>query len=75
MNTWSGSYLNTMKKDDELEPQDDDPTFKITVEPQQLTKIDMIWAIALESQDPEVISKSIAFLVNCYMSVNEELEN
>ena len=35
----------------------------------------MVWAVALESQDPEVIDKSIAFLVNCYLSVADEFED
>jgi len=56
-------------------PQDDDPTFKVAVEPSQLTKIDMVWQIALQSQVEEVISKSIAFLVNCYLSVHDVLED
>lgn len=75
VNSWSSGYFGSKKKDEEQEPQDDDPTFKITVEPSQLTKLDMIWAIALESQQPDVIGKSIAFLVNCYMSVSDDLEN
>lgn len=34
----------------------------------------MVWDIALESQVEEVINKSIAFLVNCYLSVHELLD-
>lgn len=34
----------------------------------------MIWEIALQSQIEEVTSKSIAFLVNCYLSVHDVLE-
>ena len=54
---------------------DDDPTFKVTVDPSLLTKIDMVWEIALESQVEEVINKSISFLVNCYLSVHDDLED
>lgn len=57
-----------------MEPQDDDATFQVTVDPSLLTKIDMIWEIALESQVEDVIYKSIAFLVNCYLSVSDALE-
>ena len=40
----------------------------------ELTKIDMIWDIALKSQDEEVTNKSICFLVNCFISLNENLD-
>jgi len=72
-NTYYGGMND--KKDDAIVPQDDDPTFKVAVEPSQLTKIDMVWQIALQSQVEEVISKSIAFLVNCYLSVHDVLED
>lgn len=73
---WStGFYSSSMKKeDDEVVQSDDDPTIKVNVDPSELTKIDMIWEIALESQDEEVINKSISFLVNCYLSLGETLE-
>lgn len=54
--------------------QDDDPIMKINVEPSELTKIDIIWQIALEVQDGEVMKKAVAFLVNCYLSVSTTLE-
>ena len=58
-----------------MDLKDDDPTFKITVEPSQLTKIDMMWEIALDCEDEAVISKSICTLVNCYLSVHQDLED
>ena len=78
-NTWSStSYYGMMdstSKADEAEVQDDDATFKVTVEPAQLTKMDMVWEIALQAQVEGVISKAIALLVNCYLSVHGLLED
>ncbi len=78
-NSYSGGYYTNWsknyKQDDEVVPNDDDATFKINVDPSLLTRIDMIWAITLECQDQEVVGKATAFLVNCYLSVNEELED
>jgi len=79
-NAYNGGYYSTWsntnaKKDDEVEPSDDDATFKVNVDPSLLTKIDMMWAITLECQDEAVISKATAFLVNCYLSVADELED
>jgi hypothetical protein len=45
----------------------------VTVDPSELIKIDMVWDIAMQSQVEAVISKSVAFLVNCYLSVDEQL--
>ena len=78
-NTWSStSYYgmtDSTSKADEAEVQDDDATFKVTVEPAQLTKIDMVWEIALQAQVEDVIGKAIALLVNCYLSVHGLLED
>ena len=46
----------------------------VTVNPSELTKIDMVWDIARECQDPAVINKAICFLVNCYLSISEIIE-
>lgn len=76
-NSWnSQGYYGAAndKKEDAVVPQDDDPTFKVTVDPSELTKIDMVWQIALQSQVEEVTAKSIAFLVNCYLSVHDQLQ-
>lgn len=46
----------------------------VSVNPTELTNLEMIWTIALESQESKVISNSIAFLVNCYLSLSTSLE-
>ena len=72
---YSTSYGGSNQdKDDEIEPQEDDATFTVTVDPSELTKIDMVWTLACECQHPDVINKAISFLVNCYLSVNEGIE-
>ena len=47
----------------------------MAVDPSELTKIDMLWEIALQSENEEVINKSVYLLVNCYISVNDNLED
>lgn len=47
-NTWQTNYYGgTIKEEKEPEPLDDDATVTIKVDPTELTKIDMIWDIAL----------------------------
>lgn len=69
------TYGGNNDKDDEVEPEEDDATFTVTVNPSELTKIDMIWTLARECHQPDVIRKAISFLVNCYISVNESIED
>ena len=35
----------------------------------------MIWSIALEAEEPKVINNAIAFLVNCYLSVEASIDD
>ena len=74
---WTGGYYGaTNSKADDAEPEakDSDATFKVLVDPRLLTKIDMMWEIARECQDADVTNKAICFLVNCYLSVDDSLE-
>ena len=57
-----------------MEPEETDATFTVTVDPSELTKIDMVWTLARECNHPDVVNKAISFLVNCYISVNESIE-
>jgi hypothetical protein len=70
--SWS-SDKNEDFKDDPA--QDDDATFKINCDPTQLTNLEMVWTLALECDDAEVVPKSVAFLVNCYLSLADAQEN
>ena len=53
--------------------REDDATFRVAVDPSELTKIDMLWEIALRSELPEVTNRALYLLVNCYISVNDNL--
>lgn len=55
--------------------KDDDASVTIEVMPNELINIENMWTIALKSQVPEVVTSSIAFLVNCYLSVSLVLED
>ena len=76
-NGWSSNYYGPSPKVEEEEdkPSDDDATFKVRVDPFELTDIKMAWETALECEVPEVINKAVAFLVNCYLSIDDDLED
>ena len=76
-NTWSTNYYGASTKNDEDDdkPSEDDATFKVRVDPSELTDIKMAWETALQCEIPEVNNKAVAFLVNCYLSVDEVLED
>ena len=52
--------------------QDDDPIFDVNVDPERLLNLDIMWKIALHSQVEAVASKSIGFLLNCYLSQSKD---
>ena len=71
-------YSSWNKSDDDFkdeELQDDDATFKINTEPSQLSNLDMVWTLALECDDEDVVPKAVAFLVNCYLSLADAIED
>ena len=72
--TTSGTVYSSKDKDEE-KSKDDDATVMIDVEPSELINLEIMWTIALESQVAEVVTKSIAFLVNCYLSVASSMED
>ena len=71
----AGSYYSSAAKTEKKEPKDDEAAFQITVEPSQLTNVEMIWSIALEAEEPKVMNNAIAFLVNCYLSVEASIDD
>ena len=55
--------------------QEEDALFEIRKPPSELKMLDMVWAIALNSQkDEQVVKESIGLLINCYLSINEKYE-
>ena len=61
--------------DDEPVEKDsaDDPLFSILIDPEQLEKMDIIWAVVLESEVPEVYNAAIKFLIYTHMSLDDDL--
>lgn len=75
---WTSSYgygNSAKEKEEEPEVADDDAYFTVTEDPTQLEKIDMIWTLARECKHPDVINKAIGFLVNCHLSINEDIQD
>jgi len=55
------------------EDKSEDPTFTVLVDPGRLDKLEMIWAIVLESEIPEVYTKAIIVLIHTHISLHEAL--
>lgn len=53
--------------------EDNEPTFKIVINPSQLEKSDMIWTVVLNSENEEVIPKAVNFLIKTYLCLDEGL--
>ena len=49
------TYKGYGSKSDEGE--DTSPIFKVLIHPEQLDKLDIVWSIALETENPKVVSK------------------
>lgn len=62
-------------REEEEEEDDTDPRFRVLITPKHLEQHDMIWKIALESQNETVIPKAVDFLIKSYMSLDDGLED
>ena len=49
--------------------QDDDPIFYVVNPDEIANSLGTMWKIALENDIEQVITKSIGFLINCYLSL------
>jgi hypothetical protein len=71
------SYYNNMADwdDDETVEEDhaDDPLFSVLIDPDQLEKMDILWAVVLENELSEVYKPAIKFLIYTHMSLDEDL--
>lgn len=65
-------YGRTAQKDEE---EDEGPIFKILVRPETLDKLDIVWNIALETENPKVVSKAVDFLIKVYSCLDEDLND
>ena len=61
--------------DDETVEEDhaDDPLFSVLIDPEQLEKMDILWAVVLENEVKEVYKPAIKFLIYTHMSLDEDL--
>ena len=48
--------------------------FKIWVDPEELSSINIIEQVAYQSEEPVVVEKSIGLFVNCYLAICEHDE-
>ena len=52
------------------EDRENDPPFQLFVEPSNLIKTEMIWDVALQSENPEVVNKAIIYAISMFMSID-----
>lgn len=60
-------------KGQQTEEEETGPIFKTLVLPEQLDKLDIVWNIALEVENPKVVTKAIDFLIKVYSCIDEDL--
>lgn len=72
---WSSTYMSSLYDvDEEPEKEDDnDPLFKLVINPSKLLHLNLVWQLVLEAQNVEVIPKATKFLIKCYMSLSDVL--
>ena len=52
------------------EDRENDPPFQLFVDPSNLIKTEMIWDVALQSENPEVVNKAIIYAISMFMSID-----
>ena len=57
------------------EDKSEDPVFTVIVSPDRLEKLEMLWAVVLESEIPQVYNKAIITLIHTHISLHEALTN
>ncbi len=72
--TWKSYFI---QKNNEEVPvrEDNEPSFKIVINPTQLEKSEMIWTVVLNSENEEVIPKAVNFLIKTYLNLDECLSD
>ena len=53
------------------EDRENDPPFQLFVDPSNLIKTEMIWDVALQSKNPEVVNKAIIYAISMFMSIDD----
>ena len=57
------------------EEEDKVPVFKVTTSPAQLDQLDIVWSMALESQNIKVVPKAIDFLIKVYSQLDDDMND
>jgi len=75
--TWTSYYVNqpVAKAEEEDEAVNSDPGFRVLIHPSELLQIELIWNVVMNSLNPEVVEKSVDFLIKIYMSLEEGLSD
>jgi len=47
----------------------------VLIHPSELLQIELIWNVVMNSLNPEVVEKSVDFLIKIYMSLEEGLSD
>jgi hypothetical protein len=67
---WKSYFLN--KNTEEVAAKEDnEPVFKIVINPSKLEKSEMIWTVVLNSENEEVVPKAVSFLIKTYLCLDE----
>jgi hypothetical protein len=67
---WKSYFIQKNTEEVQVK-EDNEPSFKIVIDPTQLEKIEMIWTVVLNSENEEVIPKAVNFLIKIYLCLDE----
>lgn len=51
------------------------PVFKLVTAPKDLDQLEIVWNMALETENPKVVPKAIDFLIKVYSCLDEDMMN
>lgn len=69
-----GNYgrINNLKP---VEEEASNNQFKLSVVPAELQQVEIVWNMALNSENPKVVPKAIDFLIKVYYNLNSDLDD
>lgn len=74
--SWNAYYVtnNNDNAAEESDDEDDSTNFSILINPEKLEKLDMIWIIIRQAQNPIVVKRSIDFMIKIHTSLCDDLK-
>ncbi len=57
------------------EEEDKGPVFKLVTLPRDLDQLEIVWNMALETENPKVVPKAIDFLIKVYSCLDDDLRS